>query len=210
MILHPEPVTGHRRRRADLLPILTLFLLLLAFFALLGSISKFEINRTQVVLGSLSATFRTTDLLGERREFGSLSGQILGAEKLESTLDLALRTAIGIDRFELRRVGNRVSLGLAAEHLFEGGSAEPQPGLVDVADIIADALSVRVPGVEFWPETLVDDFGNSELGVDRTVAVGRALVAAGIERNRLAVGLEGGVPGGVEIVFRVRVDEGRP
>ena len=109
-----------------MLPILTLFLLLLAFFALLGAISKFEVDRTQVVLGSLKATFRTTDPIGDRHEFGSLSGQILGAEELESRLDLALRTAVGVDRFVLERVGNLLRLNIVARYLFQPESRGPQ------------------------------------------------------------------------------------
>ncbi len=195
--------TAETRPRANLLPILTLFLLLLAFFVVLGTISKFEENRTQVVLGSLKATFRTTDPLGERREFGSLSGQIIGAEKLESRLDLALRTAVGVDRFELERVGNRLTLTLPVANLFQADSIAPVPGLTDLADLVSDALSLDVPGVEIRPEVYVSQRGDVELAAGRAVAVGHSFVASGVDPNRLAVGLRQDLAGLVEIVFRV-------
>ena len=203
-----EQVISPSPRRTDLLPILTLFLLLLAFFALLGAISKFEADRTQVVLGSLKATFRTTDPIGDRREFGSLSGQILGAEELQSQLDLALRTAVGIDRFDLDRVGDLLLLNLAARHLFQAGSRAPLPGLADVSEIISDALADQLPGVEFRPEVYVEDRGGAALATGRAIAVGRSFIAAGVEPRSLSVGLKRGAPGTVEIVFRIVPVEG--
>lgn len=199
----PEQVVLPSPRRADLLPILTLFLLLLAFFALLSAISKFEVNRTQVVLGSLNATFRTTDPIGDRREFGSLSGQILGAEALESRLDLALRTAVGVDLFVLDRVGGLLRLNLAVRHLFRPESRTSLPGLADVSEIIADALADQVPGVEFHPEIYVEDRGDAALVAGRAIVAGRSFIAAGVEPSSLTMGLKKGTPGVVEIVFRV-------
>ncbi len=208
MIGEPEQVISPSPRRTDLLPILTLFLLLLAFFVLLGAISKFEINRTQVVLGSLNATFRTADPIGDRREFGSLSGQILGSEQLEGRLDLALRTAVGIDRFDLDRVGSLLRLNFDAQHLFQAESHTPLPGLTDVSEVIADALAVPLPGAELQAEIYVEDSGGRELASGRAVAVGRSFVAAGVESRSLTIGMKKGTPGTVEIVFRVVPAEG--
>ena len=210
MIGTSEEVASPNHRRADLLPILTLFLLLIAFFVLLGAISKLELNRTQAVLGSLNATFRTTDPQGERREFGSLTGQIVGAEILESRLDRALRTAVGVDQFDLQRFGTHLKLSLAVDSMFQSDTPTALPGLADVSEVIAVAMGNQVRGADFQPEIYVEDAGSTGLPADRAITVGQALVTAGVDPHRFSVGLKVGTPRSLEIVFRPRPAESRP
>ena len=59
-----------RVQAAGLTSILSLFLLLLAFFIMLNSLAQFEARRTRVVLGSLAATFNVSDPSGQTRTLG--------------------------------------------------------------------------------------------------------------------------------------------
>ena len=176
--LEPPEKTSLRRvdGRASFMAMRSLFLLLLAFFVLLTTLSRFEETRTRAVLGSLDATFRPPDEVGSARQLDSLVGIVVGAERLEEIVTDILRTAVALDAHRLVRIGSELTATLAISELFEPGSAATRPGILDFADALADALGERVAGLSYEVDVVLhpgDD--GTDLAVRRASVLAQAL-----------------------------------
>ncbi len=190
--------------RASFTAILSLFLLLLAFFVLLSTLSRFEATRTEAVLGSLNATFRAADEAGLTRRLDSLAGAVVGAERLEGIVTDILRTEVALDVYEVVRVGSELTAMLLVAELFEGASAEPRPGVLDLAITLADALAEQPANLRYEVDVLLHAAeGEEALAVERANLLAQAFFDGGVEDGGLAVGLGAGDPRKVRLVFRV-------
>ena len=135
-----------RMRAAGLTSILSLFLLLLAFFILLNSLAQFEARRTRAVLGSLAATFNVSDPTGQSRTLGSFDGHLEAVAEVEREITGLLRTLVGFGSFELIRTGNLLSTSIDNKVLFTDTAAasEKLKFLADPAAALLTASSVDV------------------------------------------------------------------
>jgi len=195
-----RPVDG----RASFMATLSLFLLLLAFFVLLSTLSRFEATRTKAVLGSLEATFRTPDKAGLARQLDSIVGTVVGAERLEEIVTDILRTAVALDAYQLVRVGSELTATFPITELFETSSATPRSGILDFAGALADALAAQPAGLVYEVDVVLHSGnGNQDLAVQRAAALAQALFDGGVPSEDLAVGLTAGDPREVQLVFRV-------
>ncbi len=191
---------------------LSIFLLLLAFFLMLNSLARFETTRTRAVLGSLNATFNIGNPSGREHEFGSFVGRVGAATTLHTEAGTLLRTMFGIDRYELIRVGNVIVIDLESSAVFAGRSASASPSFVVFASRLSDAVIPPPPGVDILTEVSIhrgeEPLGATDqklldLSAQRAGSVVRAFERTGFEAEQLTAGIAAGDPRRVRIEFRV-------
>lgn len=193
-----------RRYSPGMMPFLSLFLLLLAFFLMLSSLSRLEVTRTEAVLGSLSSTFRSDEQAGVQRKLGSASGPVIGAEALEATLTDLMRTAVGINAHEIFRVGKTLTTTFAVDDLFIARSAEPKETAITLAELFADATATEPAGLTFGVTLVMrGTAGVGSLPVARGEALSTLFVSHGVDRQQLAVALERGNAAQMEVLLRI-------
>lgn len=196
---------------AGVMAMLSIFLLLLAFFLMLNSLAHFETTKTRAVLGSLNATFNISNPAGPEHEFGSFVGKVGASQRIEEEAGDLLRTLFSVDQFKLIRVGNVIVVDLQTRGLFADG-ATPKPKLLIFATRLADAVlppprNVKINTevtVHYGPESL-GDVAPDTLGLTtrRAGAVIRVFERSGFDEDRLTTGISGGDRRRIRIEFRV-------
>lgn len=203
--------TRSRMQTAGLTSILSLFLLLLAFFILLNSLAQFEANRTRAVLGSLSATFNLSNPNGKSRTLGSFVGHLDATADLEQEITGLLRTLVGFGSFELIRTGTLLSVSIDNKVLFTDDAsvsdkfrelAEPAAELLTLAsdDVIIELTAYARPA---GGKIIGARSAAIEAAAIRASAIVRAFVQFGVTPGQLVVALEDGDPRQTRIEFRV-------
>lgn len=198
-------------RAAGLTSILSLFLLLLAFFILLNSLAQVEAHRTRAVLGSLAATFNVSDPNGQSRTLGSFVGRLEAVAEVEREITGLLRTLVGFGSFELIRTGNLLSTSIDNKVLFnEAGAASDQ--LKFLADPASALLTASSPDVTIELTAYARPSGGKIIGARsraiesaaiRAATVVRTFADFGVAPNQLVVALEDGDPRQTRIEFRI-------
>ncbi|MCZ6509078.1 MAG: hypothetical protein O7G13_09570 [Alphaproteobacteria bacterium] len=200
-----------REQAAGLTSILSLFLLLLAFFILLNSLAQFEARRTHAVLGSLAATFNVSDPDGQSRTLGSFVGHLEAVAELEREITGLLRTLVGFGSFELIRSGTLLSTSIDNDVLFDDGASASQK-LKDLAEPAAALLTAASDEVTIELTVYARPAGGKVIGA-RSVAIEAAAMRAGsvvrtfasfgVAARQMVVALEDGGPDQTRIEFRV-------
>ncbi len=197
--------------RTGLTSILSLFLLLLAFFIMLNSIAQFETRRTDAVLGSLAATFNVEKPEGQSRTLGSFVGHLDAVAELEREITGLLRTLVQLDRFEVIRSGTLVSATIDNDVLFGDGVGPTETmrkftrqtaGLLNVA---ADRLTIEMTAYArpAGGRVLRARSASVETAAARAGSLVRAFAEFGVATSQLVVALEDGDPDETRIEFRV-------
>ena len=202
---------GAKGGAAGVTAMLSIFLLLLAFFLMLNSLARFETTKTRAVLGSLHATFNIANPTGQEHEFSSFVGKVGASEKIHKDTGDLLRTLFGFDRYELIRFGNVIVVDLDTRGLFVRG-ATPTPKLLVFATRLADTMLATPPGVEVMTEVTmprglgsldVVDPESLSLATKRAGTVVRAFERSGFSAEHLTTGIEAGDARRVRIEFRI-------
>lgn len=210
------PAIAARRRTSGagspaVMSMLSIFLLLLAFFAMLNTLAKFETTKTRAVLGSLNATFNIGNPAGREHEFGSFVGKIGAARNIHADLNRLLRTLFGIGRYDLVRLGNVVVLDIDADALF-AEDAKPLPSLLLFTNRITGQVLPPPPGTRLNLEVTTYHGRGSlaaaerkriNIATRRAGAVVRGFERVGFEAGQLVAGLAEGDPQKLRIEFRV-------
>lgn len=200
-----------RMQAAGLTSILSLFLLLLAFFILLNSLAQFEARRTRAVLGSLAATFNVSDPTGQSRTLGSFVGHLEAVAEVEREITGLLRTLVGFGSFELIRTGNLLSTSIDNKVLFTDTAAASEK-LKFLADLAAALLTASSVDVTIELTAYARPSGGRVIGARSTAIESAAIRAAtvvrtfaefGVAPDQLVVALEDGDPRQTRIEFRV-------
>jgi len=200
-----------REQAAGLTSILSLFLLLLAFFILLNSLAQFEARRTHAVLGSLAATFNVSDPDGQSRTLGSFVGHLEAVAELEREITGLLRTLVGFGSFELIRSGTLLSTSIDNDVLFDDGASASQT-LKDLAEPAAALLTAASDEVTIELTVYARPAGGKVIGARsaaievaamRAGSVVRTFASFGVAARQMVVALEDGGPDQTRIEFRV-------
>ncbi len=203
--------------RPDLVPVfLGLFLLVLAFFILLVSISTFEQVKSDAVMDSLTSTFTavlppTTDPV----EFNAKDGNIIAGEAFQQQITTTFSTAIQVEKVDLVQPGRLMRMQLRSNQLFTEGSADVRDDRLPMIDRVIAVLSNRPPGLRQDMEIIIgsDVTERVMLPVGETLEtrrVGRlaeAFVGRGAPPDSVAVGIEKGDPQRISFWFWVRGEE---
>lgn len=198
---------------------LSLYLLVLAFFILLVSISSLEDVKSKALMDSLSSTF--SSVLPPRMElksFNSTTGEVLAADDFQKQVTGLFSTVIGVTRVEAIQPGRLMRIELSGDGLFETDQAVVRDAQLPFVDRLVAAMSAAPNELRYDLEfvaglplegadpTLLQD----SLPVKRTAAFAELLMDRGAPPGSVAVGLRNGEEDVLEIWFRIRnKDENR-
>ena len=192
---------------------LSLFLLVLAFFIILVSISTVEEVKSQAVRSSLSSTFRTVlSPSMDPTEFTSKDGDVLAGQQFQEQVTDLFSTTLQVAKVEIVRPGQLMRIKLPTSAMFAEGATEVRPVAVPVLDRVVAVLSSRPPGLRFDMEFVIGSAfteGKSlpvtqTLETERAGNLAREMARRGVPPDSVAVGIQPGRVDQVTIWFFVR------
>ncbi len=206
-----------------LLGLLSLKLLLLAFFILLTSLAEFQEDRTRQVLDSVNEAFNGQ--VPADRSYNLSSSALANLEQIEAVFgevgDLFQSSlpAVKVDSSADRSL---VSFTLPAATLFAPGSTRLRPGRWLLLRRLAESLTQRGRSGLPYQLSVVHGVPRDALGrgrpgptleFERLESLANTLAARGLPARRFSVGVEPGAPERVRFVLQLdaaAVDDGGP
>jgi len=193
---------------------LGIFLLLLAFFILLGAIARLDAEKSRGVMSSVAATFRSDiDPRQYSELFVSQLGQIPEPAVLLEGLEGLWPTAVPVTRVEVLQPGRTMELSVPLRSLFVGRTAALRSDRLDLLKHTVAALSVSFPdqalqlslmsGPEAKPRS-----GEAALAFERAVAAAVALEELGAPPAAFSAGLDPSSAGRFRLRFAFRGRDG--
>ena len=215
-----RPATPHQGLQKDpnIVALLSLQLLLLAFFILLNALSKFEDEKTRRVLESVNDTFNgQVQAVRNASTYKGAIGSLNDGRSLVAELKRLFTSTLPATRIEQTSRANLFRLELPAEKLFEAESAELRSGRSGLLRRISDVLKRRqalgqrfrlrwLHGVDSTRDRRFAAPGPGLLEIRRLGHVAEELLARGVEPDRLAIGVE--PDGGGRLVLEIRLAAG--
>lgn len=210
-------------RRADPLGMgsiaqfLSLYLLLLAFFIVLNSLSTFETVRAGAVMESLSTTFQGQGVPGAVSTFTGTEGSVVAdARAFQREITDIFQTELPVAEIRVTEPGRSMEAEFRADALFDDGAVEMRRPHWRLADRLAAALTSAPAGLAYEMEfrhgsdydSIRTRAGDSLAGADvlpaaRGAAFARFMVGRGTPPRSLGVGIEAGRSDRVRLVFRL-------
>ena len=195
---------------------LGLYLLILAFFILLVSISTPENIKAKAVMDSLTSAFTTvippsTDL----SVFTSKEGEILAGKQFQSQMNDVFATSLQVAKIEVVQPGRLMRVELTSASLFLDGEATIRPGQYPLLDRLVATLSSRPAGMRYDMEFIIGSpyaVGKS-LPIGQTLEMSRAgtfvrdMLARGAPPDSVSIGIRPGPPEQIVIWFFVRFSD---
>jgi flagellar motor protein MotB len=180
---------------------LALYLLLLAFFILLNTISTFEEVKTREVQESLSSAFAsilppTTSL----QTVTSIEGPTVSAQETQSKLGHLFETAIKVVRVEVIQPGKLMEVIMHVDQLFDNNSIlirERQSDFMrQLAEVLADEDGYASYEMEMVMGSQIEDKGTiqieNNLQIAQAGSFARELIDVGAPEDRFFVGIDPG------------------
>lgn len=199
-------------KNPTLLQMLSLYLLLLAFFVLLFNASQYDRGRAAAVTESLSSKFRMHgDPANDVAARSSDQGLSPGAEViLDSFADL-IRTELQVAKIENLQRGRLLRVTLGADDLFVAGSADLRADREELLTNLAQLLGKSPPGLRHKVEAfLVGDWIPPDrltqvvpLPIARAAALAETLVARGALPGTVSGGTKHGTHNRIALIYRV-------
>lgn len=215
--MHPTSAAGPEKKSdSSTIALLSLYLLLLAFFILLNSISQPERTRTEAAIGSLDATFSGKKPISTTLESVS-TGSATSAQP--DTFQIKLLQLFQIElplaRYQLVERGSVMRIVVPTDSLFERNGVDIRPSRISVLDGIAEALQSDIETVRREVEFMIGagstlpsiEATAGQLQVNRAGAFARALVKRGVPQTEIRTGLFPGDSAQVRLTFYVRAED---
>ncbi len=206
-------------RQGTVIIFLSLFLLVLAFFIVLVSISTVEDVKSRAVKQSLTSTFTTFRQTGDRTsDFTAKQGEVLGGQAFQEKITGIFATALQVAKVEVVQPGRLMSARMPVAAVFLENTDRLNPSVFAFLDRIVAALGGRPPGVRFDMEFIVGAAvpGDGMLSVNQSLEMAQAgsfareILSRGAPPDSLSVGLAPGDTDQITIRFYVRSEnEGR-
>lgn len=190
---------------------LGLYLILLAFFILLTTISSFSATKSVAAVGSVNSQF-TSDRRVEALTGGDIM-RLSGAGQLDRTLLGALRenfsAAFPSEEDTETVIGGSVQFVLPADKVFHPDSTFIQDAAAVLLVKLAASLTVSSPGLRNEIDVILrtgDEFSpatsqEQQRLVKQSGALARAMVDVGIKPRALRLGLRAGEAGTIAFLF---------
>lgn len=188
----------------DLVLTLALFILLLAFFILLNSMSTFRDEKVGVVLESVDDAFSQAPDKGGPAGDIDRQGIIAQAATAIRQLGDQMLAEIPLAKLETRTSpnGDRTILAVPEAEIFQAADGAVRGDRTGLLHRIADVLTPRPGGIQVRAEVLFAAAGPE--AVARAGALARGLVHTGAPPAALTIGLDpGGEVGVVRLVFGI-------
>jgi hypothetical protein len=184
---HATEAPRPERRQSSVIVFVSLYLLLLAFFILLNSISQPKVERARAAMGSVDATFRATgptspDATSKR----SPPGPVVAPDTFQRELKSVFETALRLVSVESLEDGDVLQITVAADEVFAPRTAVFRERREDWLRNVAGALT-GAKGEHFRRLEVVAGSalaGGPARGNDREIAIRRAgALATGLKRH---------------------------
>ncbi len=198
---------------------LGLYLLVLAFFILLVTISSLEEVKSRAVMNSLTSTFSTIlPPTSDLTEFASKEGDILAGQVFQSQITELFSTAVQVIKVEIVQPGRLMRAVLPSDSLFFPGTTNVREAQFPLLDRVVATLSGRPPGLRYEMQFVIGSpyaVGTSlptggTLETSRASVFVRDMLSRGAPPDSLSVGLKPGSPDEITLWFHVRLrDEER-
>ncbi len=206
------PRGQQHQRDPTLMQVLSLYLLLLAFFVILFNISKAEQFKTTVVADSLNSTFASHGQPTKNPVLlASALGSIVADPAFQQRIGQLITAEFPISEVREIKPGSILEVRVPVDELFEGDDVAPNR--LQMTERLAGALGGAPPGMRYDVDLMVGIAADTEADVDgshRALSLARAgnlaarLVAAGAPSGHVAAGLERGDPKWARLLFYVR------
>lgn len=195
-----------------LVQVLSLYLLLLAFFVLLFNASRFDQGKADAVTESLSSTFRT---YGQPDQpifvRSSDQGQRPGNEVILENVSDLIRTELSVAKVENLRRGRLLRATFKTEDLFESGTSGIRSDRMDLMRELARMLGKATKGQRHKVEIVVgspwitpDQIRKSvPLPVARAASFSEMLLGQGALDGTVSGGVGFTTPDTVSLVYRL-------
>lgn len=198
---------------------LSLYLIILAFFIMLNTISQREGSRTEGVLDSISSSFKefphTTIVSLEAADQGAGEDDAPGFEK---SIEELFESAFPLAEIKVLKVLDQIEVTLPLDSMFESGGTGIRGKHEPVLDRLAELLSYQLPGkihevealLSLPPRLEIDRADVNEpndvvpLAVSRAGAMARELSARGVRASVIAIGIERRDPDTMRFLFVTR------
>lgn len=195
---------------------LSLYLLVLAFFILLVSISSREDVKSKALMESLTSTF--SSVLPPRMDltaFNATTGEFLAADEFQRQVTGLFSTVVGVIKVEAIQPGRLMRIELDGDSLFELDQAIIREGQSAFMDRLVAALSSNPPGLRFELEFVVPTpwtdqrtmSADQSLPIQRAGAFARDMLARGAPPGAVSIGMKGSDAKTLEIWFHIRALE---
>lgn len=198
---------------------LGLYLILLAFFILLSTISSLSASKSEAAVGSINSAFRsdsriealTGDSILVARGAGQLDRNLLGAVRA------SFSSAFPNEEINETVIGGAVRFVISADRIFQPGSPALQEEAGDLFERLAASLESSVLGFRNEVEVVLrtgEDLRSGEnpegrLLIERAGALAREMLAKGVFARSVQTGLRAGTSGTIAFFFR-QTDEKAP
>lgn len=199
----------------NVIALLSLKLLLLAFFILLNALSVIEEDKQRVVIDSVSQAFDgRIQAYKNLSEQAAASGQLSGARQLAEALADLLDSTLPAIRLTEGASHSEVRIELPSSMLFGRGETELKPGHdLLIQRLTAALLAENAKGVTFLAEVRhgvpanalerLDELKDRSVELRRIGHLAQVMIEEGMPREQLSSGLELGRPGAVFLNFRL-------
>ena len=193
---------------------LGLYLVVLAFFILLVTISTLEETKSKKVMDSLSSAFTSiVPPSADLRTFKAKDGDVLAGQEFQQQITGIFSTELAIDQVETVQPGRQMRLMLAADSLFFQGEDRIRESMYPLLDRTVAALSNRPAGLRYDMEFVIGTPTSADgktmpttetLEVKRAGAFARAMNERGIPPDSISVGMRPGHENQIVIWFYTR------
>ncbi len=187
------------RSDSTILQFLSLYLLILAFFILLVTISTVDKKKLDDVVASIKS-----DAELDKRETGPiLEGQVFQ----DKTTEL-FATALGVEKIEIMQLGKVMRIQMTVDAIFESESDVVKKSQQPTIDRVIAALSSRPPGYQFDMEFVVGSAYSSgqNFPTQETIEMRRAgsfireMLSRGAPPDSVSIGL-GNIDNGQAVMW---------
>ncbi len=194
--------------------LLSLFLLILAFFIALVSMARPSDDKSIWVLRSVAETFAPTAPDGDTtRQPATVTGDALSVPSFAERLHRVFATELAVAVVRSRQGGRRLSVSVPASAVFEPGRAALLPTARTLLDDVVIVVGDRPAGVAVAIDARLTleapGGGTSTLARRRAAALAAAFTGRGIAADTLSVGIAVGPADGVRLAFVIDPEPNR-
>ncbi len=197
---------------------LGLYLLILAFFIILVSISSQEEIKAKAVQDSLTSTFANLMTSSSMTTFTGQTGEIVAGQQFQERIEGLFASAVQIAKVKIVQPGRQMRVIMPSDSLFFPEKFEIRPAQFQLLDRMVASLSGAPPGWRYEMEFVIGSqyaIGQSlpigeTLEIQRGGAFAREMRARGAPPNSMSIGLEPGNPAEITLWFFMRGEDEEP
>lgn len=206
----PDTANARPQSSPSNVAFLSLYLLLLAFFILLNTLSQTEKSRMEAALGSIDATFRSeVETKLQSRTATSTPGPVIGLDSLQAELRHLFEAVLPVGQFRIIEKGNLIQIVTRSDLIFVPDRPALRTTRTNLMEGIAAGLTQTGDGARYEVEFQIGTgpalpktgAAGRSLSVMRAGAFARDLRARGLPKRMIAAGISPGNPDTVRITF---------